>query len=108
MSIKSTRGTDFQQLTATSDVQVATLPNSIKHLMVRTLSTDGVRISINDSPSDLSATKGILITKDTPLDLTNHIIHAISYIRETGAAADVVFEIIGMYHERNTVNMSED
>jgi len=108
MSIKATRGTDFQQLTATVAVQSVTLPNSYRYTIVKTLSTDGIRISINDIPATLSGSLGILVQKDYPLKLDNHLVHSIGYIREIGAAGDVVFDLFGLYHERNTSPISDE
>ena len=99
MSLKPTRKMEFQNLTATGTKQDVTLQASYKHTQIRVITAGKIRVQINETPSELTASNGITVDTNAPLVINNHFIRQISCIRDTNTSVNVDFEIIGFWRE---------
>lgn len=100
MSFKFTRNTEVLSLTATATPQTATQVSAYTKIIIsvpNAATPTGIRVSINGSPATIDGDTGVVIASGDVLSLYDHPVETISYVRDTGAALDVDFSIIGMW-----------
>ena len=98
MVLEPTRHNQIQNLTATDTKQSVDIePNSYSKIRIRVNVTGVIRIGINGDPVTLTGSNGISISDTRELQLDDHVVRSIDYIRDAGESGDITFDLIGMW-----------
>lgn len=97
MPFKFTRETELLSLTATNAKQSAVLSDGYRKIIIRVPTSNAIRVAINGNPESLTGLNGLIVNQSLPLEISNHVINSIDYIRDDGESGDVDFQILGMW-----------
>ena len=97
MVLSKTRNQDIQNLTATNGKQSVVLASSYSKIRIRVTTTGVIRIGINGNPETLTDLTGISISDTRELQIEDHVIQSIDYIRDNAETSDITFDLIGMW-----------
>lgn len=94
---KPTRKVLLSELTATITPQEVVFGDLPFKTIINVIDTGIIRLQINDVPVTFDSTHGIIVANTKMLELDQHYIDKIKYIRDSTMSGDIKFQIIGLY-----------